>query len=263
MKLLGVETGTEEEGCWKLKLELKTTGWEKQARFREGFWMNKWVYGGFFCVSGKWGKIRAKEPGHTISSSAVNWWDKEQAQWLWRGQRLHPPQLLTVFWIHFKSHETCSLQQMNPNTRWHEPLHCRHIWRDIWALLFLTRWGAKSLSNSGIEHNTWATQTNQQGSFAQELGLWLILEYSLTVTHLFGPHRFKHLLQQHPHLLDVVHQHARLEKDTQESKKLKKENQNRWRRRKDAGKTTRGRCWTVGSSGSSNIHPLRRSFQRL
>lgn len=84
--------------------------------------------------------------------------------------------------------------------------------------------GGGASATAASNGNTWATQANQQGSFDQELGLWLILEYSHTVTHLFGPHWFKHLLQQHPHLLDVVHQHARLEKDTQESKNRKRKN---------------------------------------
>lgn len=75
-------------------------------------------------------------------------------------------QLLTVFWIHFKSRETRSLQQMNPNMRWHEPLHCRHIWSDIWALLSLTRWGgAKGLSNSGNEEQHSSDPKGSAGIF--------------------------------------------------------------------------------------------------
>lgn len=190
----------------------------------------------FFMFQQQEGKIRAKKAGHTISSSAVNCWEREHTRWLYEKNIPHSAALLSLssdfFFSVFKSRQGRSLGTNELKYTLARVITI-HIWTDIGSV-FISLGGLwRSRSNSSNEqkhlsgpkdltqyaakftlrHQTHAKPVvghTELESLHQEIGHIALVN---TASHLFGSHWFKHLLQQDPHLLDVVHQHTRLENE--------------------------------------------------
>lgn len=245
------------------------------------------------CFRNKRGENQEpQKAGHTISSSAVNCWDKEHTRWLYEKNISHSTALLSLSsdFIIFKSQERRSLEQMNSNTRWHESLQSLHIWTDICGVFFFHSVGVEEPQQQQQRRETlkWPKWINTVRSTVHAAPLDSSRLEACCSSHrpeVFGPGDWtcdSGQLCISPVWLPLIQTssptgpssagccssaHTAGERDKRggsvEAKKAKNipsaRNNSQWRRRwKDTRKTTRGRSWKVGGSGRLNIQLFHR-----
>lgn len=115
----------------------------------------------FFMFQQQEGKIRAKKAGHTISSSAVNCWEREHTRWLYEKNIPHSAALLSLssdFFSQFlKADKGVLSEQMNSSTRWHESLQFTSGLTSA-VFLFHSVGCGGAAATAAMNRNTWVAQ---------------------------------------------------------------------------------------------------------